>query len=306
MAEAQQQATGTTGQAQAAADNNSQAAQSQQSQEPKWLSYIQDATEREEAKKSYLLHSDYTKKTQEVAEQRKAWESEKQKLQSESQRWNDWYKKEYEPFYQTYQKYKDQIDPILSGQAVRQQQQLQTQHQQNNANQSDPFDNYDLLPPTEQAKRLADYIGSNVLAQQLNALKQDMANQLAQKEQFFGNYLTILTDAYGRKFQNPELDINQYIQKALEISQGKINPLETAYNAVTNESSMKRMQEEWMKKGREEAELAYKNQQQSNGALQQPYVPVFKQQPMSRHDIRDKVRQESLAKGLGWNNGSSG
>jgi hypothetical protein len=313
MAEANQQQTSQQNAGQAAAQaaaaantlpGTQQAQQTQQSdQEPKWLSSIQNPTEREEAKKSYLLHSDYTKKTQTIADERKTWDTEKQKLQADTQKWNDWYQQQYQPFYTLYQKNKPQIDAILSGQAATQQQQAQSQ---NNANQSDPFENYDLLPPQEQAKRLADYVGNQVLSQQLQAMEQKMVQALNQKEQFFANYLTILTDAYGRKFQNPDLDMNQYIQKALEISQGKFNPLEQAYQTVTSESSQKRMQEDWMKKGREEAALEYKNQQQSNGALQQPFVPIFKQKPETRAQIRETVRNEALGKGISWNNGSSG
>src|SRR5574337_1844236 len=84
MPDSTDQTQGSQGQAQSAAGTNPQGQQSQgqqqQGQEPKWLSYVPEA-ERKEARDGWMMQSDYTKKTSEFSEQKKAWEAERKQFQ---------------------------------------------------------------------------------------------------------------------------------------------------------------------------------------------------------------------------------
>src|SRR5215831_20594697 len=71
--------------------------QPQQSQEPAWLSQIPEQ-HREEARKGYLLQSDYTKKTQDFSERQKQWDTEKADLQRRVDEYNT-FAQQYQPFY---------------------------------------------------------------------------------------------------------------------------------------------------------------------------------------------------------------
>lgn len=296
MAEANRtQQPATQGQA-PAPQNNAATPQSQQAIEPAWLKHIPEQ-EREEAKKSWMLQSDYTKKTTEYAEGRKAWDSEKEKLlaaQKEMEPVVEWYKSVYPKFKEHW----DKIQPILFGQ---QQQQPPTQQNTSTA-QPDPFHDYDLLPAQEQAKRLADYVNNQYVSNAISQLEQKFQQELNNRTQFFNNYLGILTDAQQKAFTNPGFNMQEYIAKALELQSGKFNPLELAYNAVTSQGNLDKMQQEWLKKGKEEALLEMQNQNQQRGAMDKPYLPTFRQTPMTKTQIKEAVRNESATKGIPWNN----
>ena len=151
MAEAIQQ---TTPAGASQADNTAattSAATQQGSGEPAWMNHI-PAEHREDARKSYLLQADYTKKTTELAEQRKSWEEKERSYAEKDKNWNQFYE-QYQPFKATLEKHWDKIAPILQG-VAQQQQAAQTQSQ----TPTDLFENYDLLPPQEQAKRVAERV----------------------------------------------------------------------------------------------------------------------------------------------------
>lgn len=291
------QSQGTQGQAPAsgAAGNNPQGTQ-QQGQDPAWFQHIPDQY-REEAKKSYLLHSDYTKKSQELSEQRKQWESEQQKYKDYEQKvssYDKWWGDNKSTF-EAIQKNWERIAPILQGQAVN------TQNPQNNGQSSQNyFENWDVLPAQEQAQRLAEYVASNHLQKGLSAQEQKINQLLAQKEQQIQNYLAILTDAYGKKFENPSLNIPEYIKKATEYSYGQFNPMDLAYQSMTGPASLEKMKEEWLAKGREEARLEAQNAAQSTGAFNNVTIPTFRGQPKTRSEVTESVRAEMQKKGFGW------
>lgn len=280
---------GTPGQGQQPPQNTPQGTQQQ---EPAWLQHIPEQY-REEAKKNVLLQSDYTRKTTEIAEKQKAWEQEKQQLAERLNNYDTWYRDQYAPFYQKAQPHMEKIIAMINGQQAQAQQPAQS-------NGNDPFEHYDVLPPQEQAKRLAEYLNQNYLSNALSALKQEFNQTLAQREAYYSNLLNVMTDAYGRKFQNPGLDLQAYMKEALEIQSGKKNPLDLAYTSVTKEADLKNLQEQFYKKGREDMELEFKNKQLSSGALQSETIPLFKQKPLTREQVEESVRQKALKAGLPW------
>lgn len=277
--------------------------------EPKWLSYVPEA-EREDAKRGWLQQSDYTKKTQELSEQRKNWEQQQQ----EYQKLKSWYDGSYAPFWTQWgekltQNW-DKVQPLLTGQQQAALQQLQQQPPQANNAWEARFQNFDVLPAQDQAKLIADYVVNERVNQGLTALEQKM--QQAYNEQFqravayFNNYLDIMNDAYEQRFQDPGFPMKDYLQKRLEIQYGQANPRDIALAAVTQEPRLKKLQEEWMQKGREEAELKARNQQQSPGALQNQSVTAMRGTAMTREQVRDAVRSQATKAGVPWGNGFTG
>lgn len=290
---------GNGGQANSAAANNPQGQQSQQPQEPAWLNAVPEQF-KEQAKKEYLLQSDYTKKTSELAEQRKSWEEKEKQWAAKDKEWRE-FDVQYRPLHQQLQKHWDKIAPILNGAAEA----AHLAAQQNaNTNNPDPFDELDLLPAKEQAKRIADFVGkqnSGAVIDAVTKLKEEFQQTINAHAQAFKNYLAIQTDAYNRKFQNPDMDLNAYLQKALEYQNGQVNPLEAAYSAVTSEATTKKMQDEWYKKGKEEGLLEARNQTVTNGGLRSGSpIPVFGAQPMSRAQVAEAVRNEQIKAGRSW------
>jgi hypothetical protein len=294
-----QQANTAQGQGQTQPQGQAQGSQPNagQVQEPEWFQTVPEQ-HREEAKKGWMMESDYRKKTSELSEQRKGWESEKQKLEEQNKVFNDWYQKEYLPFYTRLQNNWDKVSQVLNGQAMPQNNAAQQNLSQNQ--QSDVFQDYEVLPPAEQAKRLAEYVNNQYVSRALTSQEQKLGQAVAGYVNYFQNYLNILTDAFSRKVNDPGFDIPKAMQKALEYKSGNFNPLDMVYNEMTADSRQKKMEEEWIKKGKEEALLELQNQQQSTGAIQQSYVPVFKQKPMTRDQIAERQRDMSVKKGYGW------
>jgi hypothetical protein len=290
---------GQQAQDQGSAQPNSQASTNQpagQSSEPSWLSYVPD-TEREEARKSYMLNKDYTEKTQSLSEQRKQWETEKQSLAekaAQADQFTEWYQKSYTPFYNQINSKWEDIQKILTGQPAQTPQTNGTQQQQ------DYFANWDLLPPTEQAKKQAEYIQNTYLAQELQAQKQEFNQNLQQEKGYFTNFLNILVDAFDRKSKDSSLDLREFLTEAQNFQQGKGNPLELAYAKVTSEASRKALEDQWYKKGKEEALLEMQNQQQSSGALNDRGVPVFKMQARTKAQIEDAARDAARKANISW------
>jgi len=286
--QSQQAPAGANGQAPAA---GSQPAGTQ-SQEPAWMTHVPEQY-RDEAKKSYLLQSDYTKKTQELADQRKSWESEQEKYkgyESKLSNYDKWWNENSKTI-ELLQKNWDKVQPILTGQAVA--------HQQT-GEQPSHFKDYDILPPEEQAKRVAEYVQNQYVTQALAAQKQEFAQTLAEKQSQVQNYLAIVTDAFERKSQDPGLNIRDYIQKATEIASGKFNPMEMAYHTLTDPQKLEKQKAEWWAQAKEEGALEERNKHQSPGAFQGSGVPNFKVKPQSKDDIRTAVQKLAMEKGFGW------
>lgn len=286
MAEANENLNGTINTPQG---TDNKPADTQQSQEPAWLKELPEQ-HREDAKKSYLLQADYSRKTQEIAEKQKSWEKERGELEARVKEYNE-FSQAYTPFYTKLQQHWDKIAPILEG---RQAPAAQSQTHE------DFFENYDVLPPQEQAKRLAEHVNNQYVTAQMAQLKQEFNQALAQREQYYSNYLNILTDAFERGRKDPNLNLPEYMSKAIQIQYGRENPLELAYTAVTADRTRKDLEEQFYKKGKEDALLEMQNKQQANGAMQSQTIPIFKQKPLTREQVSEAARQVAIGKGLPW------
>jgi len=301
MAEAGQQQTQGQ-QAQGQGQSQGDQGQGTTGAEPKWLAAITDENLRKEAREGWLRQDDYTRKTQEVAEQRKNWEKEREGLQGIEK----WFKENYTPWYQKYgnaiEKNWDKVLPVLTGQQVAALQQ-QAQQQTNGDDQA-RFANWDVLPPEEQAKRITDHVLGQLTNRELKALEEKLTNGYTQLfnqgKTYFDNYLQIMLDAQERSRKNPDFDTQAYLQKALEIQYGKANPFDLAASIVTAEPDRKRLEQEWYERGKNDAEQAFLNQQQTNGSLRTESVPIFKQTPQTRTQVSDAVRKLAVEKGFGW------
>jgi hypothetical protein len=287
---------GTQGQPSAdGTQNNPPGSQQQAPQEPAYFQHIPEQY-REEAKQHYLRQSDYTKKTQDFSEKEKAWQAKEADYEQKVKQYND-FAQQYQPFYQKLQQNWDRIAPILAGQQLPVQQQTQNGNQ---PHQDQWGENFDVLPPAEQAKRIAEYTKTEYLSKELQAMRQEFNAALSEREKYYQNFLNIYTDAFTRKFQNPGLDMQAFMKKAIDIQYGRENPMDLAYTATTSEADRKALEEQYYKKGREDRELEYTNQQQTNGALQNQTIPNFRQTPLTREQVTEAARQVAVKKGLPW------
>lgn len=300
MAQAGQQ-QGTQGQQQGQAQGQPLGqAQGAADTEPRWLSAITDEALRKEARDGWLRQDDYTKKTTELAEQRKGWEQEREALQGTKK----WFEETYTPWYQRYgnaiEKNWDKVLPILTGQQVAAIQ----QQQQQVADNGNQFANWDVLPAEEQAKRLAEHVRGELSNRELKALKDELTNgytQLfTQGKQYIDNVVSILLDSQQRVAKNPEFPVQEYWKKALEAKYGQLDPFEYAASTVTAEPQRKKLEQEWYEKGKADAKQEALNQQQTNAALRSESVPIFKQQAQTRSQVSDAIRKLAIEKNLGW------
>lgn len=291
MADENIQQGGTGGQPQSGADNNQPAGQ----QEPTWFQNVPEQY-REEARTGWLRQQDYTKKTQEIADRQKAWETEKSELQRTVDQFQN-FQKEYEPFRSLLQKNWDRISPILYGQ-----QQAQQPAQSQDGNKQWDFHPAALSILEQPAwDNVGQYYQARYFNPVIEALKNEFNQALARREQYYQNYLGVMTDAYNRKFADPGLDIVAYMKKALDIQSGKENPMELAYASMTSVDKLKAAEEAAYRRGREDFETEIKNKQVPNGALQNEVIPVFRQKPKTRDEVKEAARQTAIKLNLPWN-----
>lgn len=281
--------------------------QPQQDQGPKWLSYIPEGSEREEAKSGWMKDQDYRQKTEGISKERKDWEAREQEFETNKQ-YADFYNQTYLPMAQQMQPYWTQIQALIQNQGQISANGQQANSQPQNSQQVDDFfANYDLLGPQQQAQKIAEY-NQAALQQALSHRDQQWNQHLGQKEQqwqgFIQRYNAIQTDAVMKALEEYKagraFPIQDYINERLRISAGQVDDAELAFNKITGTGRTEELQRQWMQKGAEEEKLRVQNQQQSPGALQQASVPLFKRQPQNRSDVEASVRAKAAEKGWGW------
>lgn len=274
---------------------------SDQSTDPQWLSAIADEAMRDEARKGWMQQADYTQKTQELANQRKEWESQKEKYETalqQNEKFNKWYQDEYAPFVSKLQPHWGDIESILSGQAPRQPASNPANPQ--NGNAGNTFDNWDLLAPNEQVAKLTEHLQQSYLTPAIENLGKEFDQRLQQREQYYQNYINILTDAFMKKSENPGLDIPAYMNKAMEIQSGRIDPMKMAYEAVTSGDTRKQLEKQWYEQGKRDFEQELKNKQQEQGALQNSHTPSFRGKAATRAEVEQSAREAAAKIGLPW------
>lgn len=241
---------GTPGQTQ---PQGQQGQPSQQGQDPAWLNAIQDQAMRDEARKSYMLHSDYTKKTQELGEQRKTWDSEREQMSRQNQEYLQGWRQSYDALQDAQKKFQE--NPTQ-----RNAQNLQEAQ----AEQAEYWKDYEYMQPAQQGQHISKFVANQVnqYAQQVaQQFQQHYQNSLQQQQQYINNYFTTWLDAQQRFPGNVEQQ-KAYLKSVYEVSAGQIDPRELAYNRMTATSDRQALIDEGRKLGLAEAEQKAKTQNQ--------------------------------------------
>lgn len=262
--------------------------------EPKWLSAIQDQALRDEAKKGWMMEADYRKKTSELSEQRKQWETKEADYKKQVDQFNEFYRN-YEPIRQKLVSNWDKVQAILEGKEVA---------PQKPTDPDDPWKGFDLLDVTQQAQRIADYNAKHHLTPALEAVEKKILGEIAKREELFKRHFGVFSDAFAKVQENPKLPFKDLLQKAIEVQNewqnGRINPLDYAASQLTQGDTLEAMKQEWMKKAREEAMREFQNQHQPSGALQNSILPSLKQKALTREQVDEQQRQLATKNGIPW------
>lgn len=304
-------------QAQGQPAGNQQGAPAQQSQsqvadEPKWLSFITDEAQKKEAREGYLKDADYRQKTMKLADERRGWDGEKAAYEQKTKAWQDWFDQKYQPWVENIKPYLSQIEQMQRGQQSQNGNQQQTQ--QDVAAQ---FANWDLLPPEQKAMQLAQYVNQQHVApsqqQFAQQVLQTISANLAEREKYYQNYLNLQTDALLKKVADPSFDVAAYMQNALKIQQGQIDPMKMAYTMTTADGDLKKVQDEWYKKGEENERLKAANQNQTPGVTGNGALSSFLQQRQQSNNptgsngakgVEAVVRGVAAQAGIPWIGGT--
>jgi len=278
-------------------------------EEPKWLAAIPDEGMREEAKKSYMLNEDYTKKTQGLAEKEKTWGEERTKYQDIEKNYNtmnSWYQKDYMPFHARFtpEKWKA-VDAYLNGQGA-----LPANANANVAptNSQDHWEGYDLLSGSEQAVKMADHLRTTMFEPELkkerdNTLK-IAENARTEVATFIQSYNRINNDAVQialkEQAEGRVFPIQEYVEEQLKILNGQIDAPALAFQKVTGDHRQKDLEKQWYEKGKADREQEYVNQQQNPGALLNTTIPTFPGIPKTREEITATSRAKAQKDGIPW------
>ena len=298
------------GQTQPAGQNQpgtqAQPAQGQAADEPKWLSFITDEAAKKEAREGYLKDADYRQKTTKLADDRRGWESEKAGYEQKNRAWQEWFDQKYQPWVESIKPYLPYIEQMQRGQQPQDGSQQQGQPGAQDA--ATQFANWDLLPPEQKALQLAQYVHQRHVApsqqQFAQQVIQTISANLAEREKYYQNYLNLQTDALLKKVADPNFDVAAYMQNALKIQQGQIDPMKMAYTMTTAAADQQKIQDEWFKKGKEEAKLELQNQNQVPGVTGSGALSSFLQQRQqsngNQNGVEATVRKVAAQAGIPW------
>ena len=150
----------------------------------------------------------------------------------------------------------------MSGQAQPQQAQAQPQH-------TNGFEGYEMLQPEQQAQRVRDAIVAELAPQyqqQVKVLQDQWLNHLAQREQYYQQYLTnhlgLMRRALEEKVRNPNFDVDAVMEQAAKAIGGQIDPLTLGQQLLTAASYQSQLDAEKKKayeQAKQDFELAEKN-----------------------------------------------
>lgn len=254
---------------------------------------IQDENARKQVmealKNEYLPKADFTKATQAKADEMKAIQEKLAAQETENKRYMEWYYTKYEPW---------------AAQVKEELAKRQNPAKPDPANPANPngnwYENWDALTPAQQAQELH--------KQQIAALNQNFGTwtqqfqqslntQLQEREKYYQDYLSLYIDANEKKRQNPDLDIQKYMTRALELKTGKANPLETAYTLETLEEEKKKWLEQGRALGKQDAETEYKAKRPALepttlGSGPEPFKPAVVKKEDRMAELKAKVGEK--------------
>jgi len=255
--------------------------------------YIQDEKVRQQVlealKNEYLPKADFTKATQAKADELKAVQEKLAAQEAENRRYMEWYYGKYEPW----------MAQAKAEAASRHQASVNPNPTPANPNEN-WWDNWDILTPQQQAQALHKQQISE-LNQSFGTWTQQFAqnvnNLIKERETYYQDYLSLYIDANEKKRQNPDLDIQKYMTRALELKTGKANPMETAYTLETLEKDKEKWLEEGRKHGRQEAETEYKAKRPTSepstlGGGPEPFKPVAVKKEDRMAELKAKVGEK--------------
>lgn len=273
---------------------------------PEWLQLIQDEQVRnavwEKAKTGWLEGADYTQKTQKLSEQQKAWEAAKADYDAKLKAWDDWHKTQFTPMYNFVSPHWEDIQKFVAGKTNGTNRGTAPANPGHNTDPNAQYwENWDLLTPAQQAQKQADYFRENVLKPALTERDKSWKEEIDRREAGYQRYLDYQNYGFTQLAKNPQFPLQEFLNNALKFTYGQFDPKEMALKATTSEGDLKKQQEEWKTKWREEWDLEQKNKNQSPEVITSGILPsLIKSAPVSDADREASVRQAAAEKGIAW------
>ena len=268
-----------------------------------------------------------------VEELGKAYESANSELGKWTQRYGDLEKQHQDVSgkYAQWAQWWKQVEPLwgedveavlqrkLRGQGVpaaqaQQMAQAQAQQiQQQAAQQQQPAEQYDFYNPQDVAKfkqavaaDLARHTNGQ-LAQVVNAMNQTFAQKEQWYQTYLQNHLSLLRRALEQKLQNPNFDVNAFMEHAARAIGGQIDPIELGQQLIDAQGMTARIEsakKDAYEQGKKDFEQETKNKKQEAAPIQSFSAPKFTMPttpPGTRnglHTLREKAAQ-TMAKKFG-------
>lgn len=262
---------------------NEQAKKPEAAQEPAWLQQVPEQY-REEARQGWLRQQDYTKKTTELADERKQLEAWKQQAQA-AQQWQQWYEQQFTPWYQQVMAHQEGA-PALSS------------NRPSAGTVPSGSDEGGLLTEAER-RGLLEYVADNLLKDQRLAqtIGQVVEAVFQKREPIWKNYVDLGRNLVGLKFKyGHDWDEQKVLQTMLDRG---IQDVDLGYQLTYGEELKKRE----IEKAVEEAKAQWEVEQQNRGIVPEGgglspsrYMPPA--EPTNPEEVREQVLQ-TIAKKYG-------
>ncbi|MFQ5757182.1 MAG: hypothetical protein ACE5H7_13980 [Acidiferrobacterales bacterium] len=209
--------------------------------EPEWFALIPE-DQRQAAREGWLRQQDYTRKTQELAEQRRQFEEASKAAEEAAKQYGS--PEEWARFWQQIQPHWDTFVKWNQAQQSGATSPAKTPTQTTASSPGDDFwTNWDILQPQEQAQRLSQIVAQNVLNQINQQYVPQIQKQFQDYDQYQKNYMTMWRRAFEQKLQDPNIDLDRIFQTAVDMQTGKLDPLDAARQlSVTPEESQQKFE----------------------------------------------------------------
>lgn len=203
--------------------------------------------------------------------------------------------------------------PAAQAQQMAQAQAQQVSQQQQQQAMQQMAEQYDFYNPQDVARfkqAVANELAKHTNGQLANIV-QAMNQTIAQKEQWYQNYLqnhlSLLRRALEQKLQNPNFDVNAVMENAARAIGGQIDPIELGQKLIDAEEITARIEaakKEAYEQGKKDIEQELRNKKQEAAPVPSFAAPKFTMPttpPGTRnglHTLREKAAQ-TMAKKFG-------
>lgn len=180
--------------------------------------------------------------------------------------------------------------------------------QQDPTEQRDPYENWEMLDPRQQAATLAQQITQAVLGQ-LNGTIDQRWNEAQGRLGDFDQRMNLVSRALMDRAGNPDLDLNKLWQEANNLATGDVNKLyELAIDRATAPARLQKQIEQAVSAEKQKWEQEQKNREQAaltgpgNGTTAVSFKDTINARQASRNGNKDSLKQRILQKGIseGW------